>query len=385
MPRPPTPVGSYGNIRVRGEPGNYVARAWFRDLDGQARQVERRGPSKAKATDNLKAALRDRARTGTRITADTRIRDVAPEWLSAIDAAVEAGERSPGTAEHYRRQLDRVVLPGIGELRLREATVPVLDGFVHMVQEQRGPAAAKLTRTVLSGVLGVAVRHGAIRSNPVRDIGRIHTGRRKATRALTLGECRAWLAQLRADETAREKDLPDLCLFMIGTGVRVGEALALAWSEVDLDAGTVDVSHTLIRLTGVGLVRKTTKTETGERLLILPNFVITMLRRRNPHGDATGPMFPDTLGGWRDPSNTNRALREARGSDGFAWVTSHVFRKTCATILDSAGQTPRAVADQLGHAHVSMTQNHYLGRRIANPGAAAALDHAWRDEEESRE
>lgn len=381
MPRPSIPIGSYGQITVRGEPGNYVARALFRDLDGQARQVERRGASKTKATDNLKAALKDRARTGTGVTGDTRIREIVPEWLKKIEAAAEEGDRSPSTAEHYRRQLDRIVLPGVGELRLREATVPVLDAFIQAVRTQRGPAAAKLTRTVLSGVLGVAVRHGAIPSNPVRDVGRINTSRRKATRALTFDECRAWLAQLKADETAVEKDLPDLCLFMIGTGVRIGEALAVAWAEVDLDAGTVDVGHTLIRVTGVGLVRKSTKTETGERLLILPGFLRSMLGRRHRAGDVDGPVFPDTLGGWRDPSNTRRAFREARGSDGFAWVTSHVFRRTCATILDTAGQTPRAIADQLGHAHVSMTQNHYLGRRIANPGAAAALD-AWHDEEE---
>ena len=156
---------------------------------------------------------------------------------------------------------------------------------------------------------------------------------------------------------------------MIGTGVRIGEALAVAWPEVDLDEATVDVSRTLIRLTGVGLIRKSTKTETGERILTLPRFVVTMLRRRNPDGDALGPVFPDTLGGWRDPSNTRRALRDARGSEGFAWVTSHVFRRTCATILDQSGQSTRSIADQLGHAQVSMTQNHYLGRRIANPSA----------------
>jgi integrase len=234
---------------------------------------------------------------------------------------------------------------------------------------------------VLSGLLGVAVRHGAIPTNPVRDLARIHTGRRKATRSLTLDECRAWLAQLDADGDTRDKDLPDLCRFMIGTGLRIGEALAVAWPEVDLDEATVDVSRTLIRLTGVGLIRKSTKTETGERILTLPRFVITTLRRRNPDGDALGPVFPDTLGGWRDPSNTRRALREARCSEGFAWVTSHVFRRTCATILDQSGQSSRSIADQLGHAQVSMTQNHYLGRRIANPAAAAALD-AWHDQED---
>jgi integrase len=59
-------------------------------------------------------------------------------------------------------------------------------------------------------------------------------------------------------------------------------------------------------------------------------------------------MFPDSIGGSRDPSNTSRALREARDSDEFAWVTSHVFRKTCATILDESALSAREIADQLG-------------------------------------
>ncbi|MFR9730392.1 tyrosine-type recombinase/integrase [Saccharopolyspora sp. MS10] len=75
-----------------------------------------------------------------------------------------------------------------------------------------------------------------------------------------------------------------------------------------------------------------------------------MLRRRYYLAeDKDGPIFPDSIGGLRDPSNTLRDLRDARGSEGFAWVTSHVFRKTAATILDEAGLTPRLVADQLGH------------------------------------
>ena len=34
-------------------------------------------------------------------------------------------------------------------------------------------------------------------------------------------------------------------------------------------------------------------------------------------------------------------------ADELAWVTAHVFRKTTATILEDAGQTPRRIADQL--------------------------------------
>ena len=103
-----------------------------------------------------------------------------------------------------------------------------------------------------------------------------------------------------------------------------------------------------------------------------------MLKRRQPHPGVLGPLFSDALGRWRDPSNTSRAFREARDAAGFSWVTSHVFRKTCATILDEAGMSARDIADQLGHARPSMTQDVYMGRKIVNPLTAAALDAAMR-------
>jgi integrase len=99
-----------------------------------------------------------------------------------------------------------------------------------------------------------------------------------------------------------------------------------------------------------------------------------MLERRLLTSPGNGPLFPDSIGGWRDPSNTSRDLREARGSDEFVWVTSHVFRKTCATTLDESDLSPRAIADQLGHAKVSMTQDHYLSRRLTSRRAAEALE-----------
>ncbi|MEU6127535.1 tyrosine-type recombinase/integrase [Saccharopolyspora sp. NPDC047091] len=87
-------------------------------------------------------------------------------------------------------------------------------------------------------------------------------------------------------------------------------------------------------------------------------------------------MFPDSLGGLRDPSNTLRVYRQTRGSEGFAWVTSHVFRKTAATILDEAGLTARLIADQLGHSRPSMTQDVYMGRKSVSREAADVLERA---------
>ena len=172
---------------------------------------------------------------------------------------------------------------------------------------------------------------------------------------------------------------------MLGTGVRIGEALAVSWDEVDLAAGTVTIDHTVIRLKGVGLLRKGTKSTAGERTLRLPAFAVSMLRRRKLAAGGRGPVFPDSLGGWRDPSNTSRDLRNARGSTEFAWVTSHVFRKTAATKLDRAGLSARVIADQLGHAKVSMTQDRYLDRRAVTSDAADALDRAHREATRNRD
>ena len=57
-------------------------------------------------------------------------------------------------------------------------------------------------------------------------------------------------------------------------------------------------------------------------------------------------------------------------------MTSHVLRKTAATEMDQAGLTARQIADQLSHSKVSMTQDHYLGRRAVGKEAATALGRA---------
>ncbi|MFP5072394.1 tyrosine-type recombinase/integrase [Pseudonocardia nantongensis] len=54
-----------------------------------------------------------------------------------------------------------------------------------------------------------------------------------------------------------------------------------------------------------------------------------------------------------------------------------MFRKSAATWMERAGLSARDVADQLGHARVSMTPDVYCGRRILNDGAADALDDVY--------
>jgi integrase len=231
---------------------------------------------------------------------------------------------------------------------------------------------------VLSGILGEAVRRGALTTNPVRDASPRRAPRRttKGPRALTREEARDLLERVAADPDARRLDLADLIEFMLGTGVRIGEACALRWPAVDLAAATLRVEATLIRVPGEGLsIQEFPKTTAGRRTIAVPAFVVDLLRRRQSttRPAAAGVVFPSPSGALRDPHNTSSDLRKVFDAAGYPWVTSHVFRKTVATRLDEAGLTARQIADHLGHNRPSLTQDVYLGRGLASPEAATAL------------
>lgn len=374
MGRPPLPLGTHGTISFHGEPPKVRAKARFRDLDGITRVVTKWGKSKTDAKTALLETMRDRAGpVGTGVTRDTRLEAVAREWLREVDES----ERADSTKGLLRRSVTTKIIPGVGQLRVSEATVPVLDRAVSVVREQYGNGAARTYRQGLSGVLGVAVRHGAISSNPVRELTRAAGEKRAVTRALTADEVCAMLDALDGDDEAVTDDLPDLVRFMLGTGVRIGEALALRWSHVDLNGQTVTITATTTEAKGKGTyIREATKTRAGHRVLAIPGDLAVMLDRRTgtlyPE-NVHGLVFPTVLGRIRKRARTTTDLRRALDRAGYPWVSSHTFRKTVATRLDEAGLSARQIADQLGHERPSMTTDVYMGRQVVSSEAAQAL------------
>ena len=87
-------------------------------------------------------------------------------------------------------------------------------------------------------------------------------------------------------------------------------------------------------------------------------------------------IFPNALGGPRDPDKFGAAWRAARTALGVSDVTSHSFRKTVATLIDDAGLSARIGADQLGHSRPSMTMDNYLQRGQLHSEVADLLDRA---------
>ena len=389
MPRPPLPLGTYGKIKTWQDGETWLARVKFRDFDGIVRRVKRSGRTKAAAERALRAALVDRQAPAkhAEITAETKIVKIAELWLAEVERAVEAGTKSPGTLDAYRSIYQRHVKPALGSLRVREVDTPIVDRVLMSIK-RKTVSGARTAKIVISGVMRFAARHGAVTINPVREVARIEGVPRRQPRSLSAEERQQWLIAVEANDKARAWDLPDLTLMMLATGCRIGECLAIGWDEVDLDQAAVDVCWRLVRRTGVGLLRlpSTKSGKRGERLIPLPNWAMTMLKRRRlAIATEVQPVFPDTLGGWRDPSNVLRVWREVRDDAQMDGLVSHTLRKTVASFLDDSDVSARKISDQLGHARVSMTQDRYLGRKLTDRQTADVLEELMGSDETGAE
>jgi integrase len=160
----------------------------------------------------------------------------------------------------------------------------------------------------------------------------------------------------------------------VRTGCRIGELLALDWTKVDADAGTIATEGTVVRLPGVGLqVQEHTKSKAGMRTIVPPRWLMDLLIRRHT-ASRSAWVFPSSSLTLRDPENTRTRLREAVKGTPWQGLHPHAFRHLVATRLDAAGLSAREIADYLGHERISMTQDVYMARRPSGAAAAAALD-----------
>lgn len=215
-------------------------------------------------------------------------------------------------------------------------------------------------RSTLRRGLRDAVRDGYISQNPaaLSDVPRMRKAQR---RYLNAAEARRLMS-----ETQDERLWP-LWALLVTTGLRLSEALGLAWSDVDLANGTLRVDHQLARQRGQW-VRSLPKTDKSRRTVILIPAAIEALREQRRRQDEERGDYPRPLDllvfttrDGRPIHGPNvlppfyRALRKA----GLPKVTLHDLRHSCATILLGVGVPLPVIADILGHSSIRVTADLY--------------------------
>jgi len=138
-------------------------------------------------------------------------------------------------------------------------------------------------------------------------------------------------------------------------GLRRGEALGLAWEDVDLDRGRLTVRQALHRVNGA-LRLDPVKTDTSVAVLPIPVPVVSILRahRHRPLEERfaagsqwrdTGLVFTTSRGGFIEPRNANRMFHDVCTKANVPHL-----RHSCATLVVLAAITPPVRQDPTGHA-----------------------------------
>jgi integrase len=257
-----------GSVSQRAD-GRWEAR-WYESVGaGKRRRRSTYRASEAAAKRALKEALRrvDDGLSG--MDSRTSLKVYAERWM-VTTLAVDAVKDS--TRRLYRDTLRLWVLPYLGHRRLSDLRPGDVEEMqTTLIGGGLSPSSAQGAHKVLRRVLSTAVRDGLISRNPVLAVRGPSVPR--STKKVP---DRADVRRILDSAEGRMRPLVALLAF---TGMRVGEALALRWSDIDLTRGTVQINGTLARDRDLRmLVRTPPKTERSRRTLPLPAPLITELQ-----------------------------------------------------------------------------------------------------------
>ena len=310
--------------------------------------------------------------------------EFASEWFER--QTIEGGRHGKGLApkgrEDLQWRLSNHLLPAFASRRLDQITVEDVDRYrLAKVRDGRlGVTSINKTLTTLAAILETAVEYELIDRNPAR-------GRRR--RLPAAAPRRTWLdradhiaalldaaGDLDAQARLRRGQRRALLATLTFAGLRIGEALALRWRDVDLARGTITI--------------RKAKTDAGVRVVNLLPILRDELDSYRARLDATPDtlVFGTTTGEPQTPTNVRRRIL-ARAIEGAndqlakrdaeplpERLTPHSLRRTFASVLFAIGEAPPYVMAQLGHTTPSLTLAIYarqMDRRDGEPERLKAL------------
>jgi integrase len=220
-------------------------------------------------------------------------------------------------------------------------------------------------RALLSRACEDARRHGLLATNPARGLTSL-TVRETEDRKIKF-----WDDAQTRHFLAASADHRDAMLWriLLASGLRIGEALALRWQDVDLTTGVLTVRRTLSRKRN-GYDVKPPKTRSGLRAIPLDAATAEALRAhrqavltlRIAHADVWADrdlVFPNDAGAFCDPRTLRRRFTALCKQLTMQYIGVHGLRHTHATMLLASGIPAKVVSERLGHSSIAITLDTY--------------------------
>ena len=375
MPKNANGEGSIYKRMRDGKVIRYEGAVTYIGDDGKTNRHTVYGRTRQDVRDKLRKA-RERLDAGAPVKDATRsVGDWLAQWRVTTLAV---SDRKPATREMYghlcRKHLEPAPFGAITLDRLRPTDIEALI----LTCRDRGlsDSSVRSVYTVLRLALDGAVRDGLLARNPAAVVKRPGVARREARHAAAVDV----IALLNAADGLRYRDV---LVLIAATGMRRGEALAVRWTDIDLDAGLLTVRGTLGRIGGK-LVVSEPKTDRSRRTVPLGAPLVAMLRARrkqqaaeqlraaNQWQNNSGLVFTTELGTPVEPRNILRTVETAAAKAGMEGVVVHTLRHSAAVAWLEAGVHIKAVADLLGHSSIAVTGDIY--GHTSDDMARAAVD-----------
>lgn len=364
----------------------YAAQVWVTTPEGRRERKTVYGKSREVVYEKW-LRLQEQARRGPVTTKIPRVEDFAVGWLRDVVAP----NLAPTTVANYELFTRLYIVPDLGKKRLDRLGVRDIRVWINELKARcqccaQGKDAARRTPrccaigkccrqipsewtvhqawTVLRSMLSEAMRDELVARN-VAGLVRVPVPRPKQRSYWTVEEARQFL------ESARTNDDPLYAgyVLMLVLGLRRGELLGLAWSDLDTESGEAKIRWQVQRIGGE-LVRRHTKTHSSQAPLPLPEICVRALEQRKraenrlrlaagPAWAGTGLVLTTGLGDAIDPRNFQRAFRSGVRRSGVPVIPVHSTRRTCASLLVALDVHPRVAMAILRHSKIAVTMDIY--------------------------
>jgi integrase len=339
--------------------------------DGKRRYVSAK--RKGDAERSLREAMTDAGRGLVFDASNQTVSGYITRWLEDFAKA----NLAPRTYHNYKLQIREHIIPAFGTMKLSKLDTPNIQAlYTAKLRDGLKPSSVRYIHAVLHCALKKAAELRLIPRNPAASASPPKIRQEEIT-PLDGQQARLLLEAARGDRFE--------CLYALSLmcGLRMGEALGLRWSDIDLEAGTLRVHRQLQRIReGGGLVFSEPK-NASRRTIDLPQRTREALRshhkreleeelRAGGKWQENGLVFASRKGTPLDAQNiVNRYFKPLLRRSGLPDIRWHDLRHTCATLLLTRGTHPKMVQHLLGHASIQLTLDRY-SHWIPSMGRATA-------------
>lgn len=222
----------------------------------------------------------------------------------------------------------------------------------------------KLLLNIISRIFDYAIRLGELDMNPAKRViaPKLKIRSVKRIKYFDNYELKCFLLYLDNLEPSIDNQLHStLYHFLLATGLRIGEALALNWSDLDFAQQSVKVSKTLL---SNGKIQESPKTKESHRIIRFDKSTLKVLLKWKKAQENKKVSVSEKLvfsynnGMKKYPSFINQLKKHFKAAN-LPDIGFHGFRHTHTSLLINNGVSPKELQKRLGHANYFTTMDIY--------------------------